>query len=317
MPAEARVAPGVHEHEPDEGGGEQNLDDCEEPEHGGQASRSPRGPRPPDLEPPAVPTCSTWSVVWSSPKRSCEHALELEADPVAVGAGLDEHVRGEGREAVGDRPDVEVVGLDDALVLDDRAADVGRRSRLGGALRGRSARTRAGATMRAANISPATKSEAIGSKRFQPVSQDENARERGADEGGEVGGDVQVRAADVQALPSRARQEREHGEVDRDADDRDDGDDARPRPRAGRPAAGSPRRRSRRRRRASVMPFACAARISARAKPNVQRPRAGERRGPGGEERQAERGGIGEHVAGVGKQGERARRRSRGRPRRP
>jgi hypothetical protein len=38
--AEAGVAARMHEHEADEGGGEQNLDDCEEPEHESQASRS-------------------------------------------------------------------------------------------------------------------------------------------------------------------------------------------------------------------------------------------------------------------------------------
>jgi hypothetical protein len=43
---------------------------------------------------------------------------------VAVGPGLDEHVRGESREAVGDSPHVEVVGLDHTFVLDQAAADV-------------------------------------------------------------------------------------------------------------------------------------------------------------------------------------------------
>ena len=52
------------------------------------------------------------------------------------------------------------------------------------------------------------------------------------------------------------------------------------------------------------MPFAWAARISARAKPNVQRPRAG-RAAAHGEEREAERDRVGEHVPGVGEERER------------
>ena len=63
------------------------------------------------------------------PEALREHALQLEANPVAVRARLDEDVRGKRREAVGHRPNVQVVRLDDPVVLNDRAADLGRRSR--------------------------------------------------------------------------------------------------------------------------------------------------------------------------------------------
>ena len=55
-----------------------------------------------------------------------------------------------------------------------------------------------------------------------------------------------------------------------------------------------------------MIPFACAARISARPKPNVHWPRAGRVARRRRNERCAERGGVGEHVTRVGEQGERA-----------
>ncbi len=54
------------------------------------------------------------------------------------------------------------------------------------------------------------------------------------------------------------------------------------------------------------MPFAWAARISTRPKPNVQIPLARRRGDPRGDEGAGERGGVGEHVAGVGEKRERA-----------
>ena len=54
-----------------------------------------------------------------------EH-LELAADRMAIGAGGDEHVRGERREAGGDRPEVQVVHADDTLRGGHRRADLAR-----------------------------------------------------------------------------------------------------------------------------------------------------------------------------------------------
>ena len=57
----------------------------------------------------------------------------------------------------------------------------------------------------------------------------------------------------------------------------------------------------------SVTPLACAERISSRRKPNVSAP-AGRARGQAQrEQREAERAGVGEHVAGVGEQRQRVR----------
>ena len=57
----------------------------------------------------------------------------------------------------------------------------------------------------------------------------------------------------------------------------------------------------------SEMPLICAERISARPSPNVKMP-AGRARGePRGDERERQRGGVGEHVRGVGEQRQRAR----------
>src|SRR5688572_1559783 len=52
-----------------------------------------------------------------------QDALELAADRVAVGAGLDEYVRRQRGEPGRDRPDVEVVHVDDALGAAERLAD--------------------------------------------------------------------------------------------------------------------------------------------------------------------------------------------------
>ena len=84
-----------------------------------------------------------------------------------------------------------------------------------------------------------------GRTRSQPVSSTISARDRSADEREQVGGDVQERTADVQAVAARPRQQRGRDEVD--------GDPPRARRRArcrrgrrpAKPAGGSRRRRSR------------------------------------------------------------------------
>ena len=53
-----------------------------------------------------------------------EDALDPAADGMAVGARIDQHVRGESRKAGRDRPDMEVVHLDDARHAEDRVAHV-------------------------------------------------------------------------------------------------------------------------------------------------------------------------------------------------
>ena len=58
------------------------------------------------------------------PEPLVERELERAADPVAVLAAADEHVRREGREAGADLPDMEVVDAVDARMLEDRLGDV-------------------------------------------------------------------------------------------------------------------------------------------------------------------------------------------------
>ena len=141
--AEAGVAARVHEHEADEAGGEQNLDDGEEPERMA-ASRSPltstpqsRARAPWRRAPPAA-SCGR--------SRSARAGgLELEPDPVAVGARAARECAGR-REAVRDRPHVEV-GRDDsgwAAIAGPTSAGGAESARP----RGRCDRTRAGATTR-------------------------------------------------------------------------------------------------------------------------------------------------------------------------
>ena len=58
-----------------------------------------------------------------------------------------------------------------------------------------------------------------------PGHEDERAGDGRSDERGQVGGDVQERAAHVQALAARTREQRRRGQVDGDPDERDDQDD--------------------------------------------------------------------------------------------
>ena len=101
------------------------------------------------------------------PEPLVEERLELEPDSVTVRPGLDEDVCRESRKAVGDRPDVEVVRLDDPGCR-DRRPNLGRRADSGAPSRKIRPDSRR-SDHAAANMSAATSSEAIGSSRFQPV----------------------------------------------------------------------------------------------------------------------------------------------------
>ena len=141
--------------------------------------------------------------------------------------------------------------------------------------RGRSASSRGAARTPPRTSARRRAGRRSGRARSQPVSEDQRPGDRGADEREQVGGDVQERAADVQALPARAREEPGRDQVD---------DDRRParrpaRRRRGRrpakPDGGSRRTRSRCPRARAASPFAWAERISSRRKPYVHRPCAG------------------------------------------
>ena len=82
------------------------------------------------------------------PELVVEQPLELAAPAVAVLAGPDEDVRRERREARRDRPDVEVVHLDDARRRREPRARAPRRRSPAASTRGGSPSSRAGSTTR-------------------------------------------------------------------------------------------------------------------------------------------------------------------------
>ena len=127
-----------------------------------------------------------------------------------------------------------------------------------------------------------------------------------ADERVEVGEHVLEGALDVERRAVRRGPARQvGGDVDRDADQRDD--EHQPALDVGRvdqPLDGleaiTPARTS------SVAPLTWAERISARPRPKVNAPRGGRAASASGDQRQGDRAGVGEHVRGVGEQGQRA-----------
>ena len=145
--------------------------------------------------------------------------------------------------------------------------------------------------------------DAVGA--LEPGGQHEQAGERRAERRVEVGEHVRARALDVERAALGARQRPRRADIDAGAREADDEHDARPRRRAGRPSrwtasiAITPASTS------SAAPLTCAERISARPSPNVKRPAGGRAASRGGDQRERDRAGVGEHVRGVGEQRER------------
>ena len=143
---------------------------------------------------------------------------------MAVGIGRDEHVRREGREAARDRPDVQIVDADDVAVVGHRARDGGGIDALrrcfqedaAGVAEERPAR----AKEERCHEEPGDRVEAVPAGR-----EHERARNCGAGERREIGGDVEKCAAHVQALAVTTGEDGSRDEVHRDADERDDEDD--------------------------------------------------------------------------------------------
>ena len=153
-----------------------------------------------------------------------EQGLDAAANGMAVGAGVDEHMRRERREAARHRPDVEIVRLDHLRHRDDRAADVGGVDLLRRHLQEDPGRVAQQAVARPeherGHDEAGDRVGAIPARR-----QDDAARDRRPDECDEVRRDVQERAPHVEAVSTRARQEQRGAEIDRDADERDHKDD--------------------------------------------------------------------------------------------
>ena len=231
--------------------------------------------------------------------------FEAAAGGVAVGAGLDEDVGGERRETARDRPDVEVMHLDDAALVDERLPD-----RLGVDVVRCALEEDHGRLAQELRARPQHETgDEEARHRVEPIpagGEDDPAGERRPREGRWVGDDVEERAAHVEALPTGAREHQAGHDVDEAAGQSDDEDQ----PAAhlarvdqavdGRP--DDPDREEAERQPVYLRGEDLEPRVAVRPAPGCRA-----RGHAGGEQREAERGGVGEHVAGVGKQRERVR----------
>ena len=142
--------------------------------------------------------CSTWSVVCSIPNRSCRTASSSRRMPVAVLAAADEHVRRQGGEARADLPDVQVVDVGDAPWDAHRGGDLVGGEALRRRLEQDAPATRGGAASAAAEhrARDGERGDRIGP--LEARRPDDDAGDRGAGEGVEIGQQVAVAALDVQ-----------------------------------------------------------------------------------------------------------------------
>ena len=133
-----------------------------------------------------------------------EHRRELAARLVAVALRPHQHVRGQRREAAADRPDVQIVHLDDVRNGEHRFGDLVRRR-----LPRRDLQQHSGGLPQQDRARPEDQTrDGEARERIEPVpagDEDQGAGDRRAGERCDVGRDVQESAADVQALPTRRR----------------------------------------------------------------------------------------------------------------
>ena len=154
-----------------------------------------------------------------------EQALEPPASVVTVDARTDEHVRRQRGEAARHGPHVEVVHLGDVGIGGESARDVVGIDPCRRGLKEDPARL---ANQRPARAHHQRRDEQAGDRveAAPPGEEHECAGERGANERGEIGGHVQVRALYVEARPVGAREHERRREIHCDADERDDEHDA-------------------------------------------------------------------------------------------
>ena len=232
-----------------------------------------------------------------------QEPLEVAPDPVAVAARDDEHVRGQGGKARGDRPDVQVVHLDDALGPRQREPHL-LRVDPGGRLLEQDPHRVAEDPPRAGEHERADRERGEWVGVLPAGDHDDQARHDHAGRSEQVGEDVEERGLHVQVLRSRAREDPRRGNVDHRAGDADHehpaardlgrvvepperGDDDPDRDGDERGAVDE---------RGEDLGAA-----GAEAPPRRRRPG----RQPGRQEREAEGGGVREHVRSVGEHGER------------
>ena len=232
-----------------------------------------------------------------------EQLRQLEPGAVAVGVRLDDDVGGEGRELGGDLPDVQVVDLDDAGLLGHPPADpVGVE-----ALRRGLEEDPAGVAQQAVGGAQHQSGDQQRGDRVGPVEageQDDRGGDRGADEGVEVGEQVLEAALDVEALAVGAGEDRGGGEVDDDPGQGDGEDEAAVDAGRVEEAADALERDQRRQHQQGdavdlggedLDPF----------EPEGHRAAGGALAEADRDQREGDRGGVGEHVGGVGEQRQR------------
>ena len=243
------------------------------------------------------------SVVWRS-RSVLEQMLEPASRLVAVDARRHENVRGECREAARHRPDVEVVHLFDLRVGDEGARDVvgidsGRRG-----LEEDAARL---ADQRPARADHQHRYEQRSNRIEAVPAGDENqhARDRGADERHEIRCDVQEGALHVEAGAVSTGKHDRGGEVDGHPDECDDDDDAgvdaRRIDQAPHRGIDDPQSEQQ-----EQDPVRLRGKDLRAAEAERPLPACGTGCEPRGDERRREGCRIGEHVAGIPEQGERA-----------
>jgi len=226
-----------------------------------------------------------------------QHRLHLAPRVVAVAVAAHEHVRRERREAAGDFPYVQVVNLDDAGLADERRADRLRIEAFGRGLE-------EDPPGRAHEREPRARHQRGDQQRDDRVGalearqQDHGGGDRGADEPVQVGQQVLKGALDVEALAVGPRERPRRGEVDEHADERDGEDQPASHDRRVEQAADALIRDERRQ---DQQRHAVGLRREDLHAPQAEGhgPLGRSRGKPDGDQREADRRGVGEHVPGV------------------
>ena len=229
---------------------------------------------------------------------------ELAPVGLGVAAGAHRHVGRDRGEARGDLPDVQVVHLDHVVLRGERAADLVRVEVARGGLEQDPAGVAQQPVARAEHQrGHHQRGDAVRAR--EAGEQDHGAGDRRGDEGEQVGEHVLEGALDVEAAAVGAGEDQRGGQVHGDAQRA-----RRPARRAPSTSGGSTSRRipsttmthGQRHQRGAV--HLGGEDLGA---PEAEREAAAGRapREPGGEQRERDRAGVGEHVGGVGEQRER------------
>ena len=239
-------------------------------------------------------------------KLLLEEPLEVEPDRVAVVPGMDEHVGRQRRETRRELPDVEVVDVDDVRMGGERAADLLGIEVGGGRLEQHASRLAEQADARI-DHEPGNHERGDGVRALEPGGDDHDAGDQRADERVEIGEDVAEARLDVEASTARRARAARSPPRFTTMPAAAVAMTASPCTVGGVASRSTASKTSTAARTSSVAPLISAASTSARLRPKVSPPFGGRLREPERHERHAEGCDVGEHVAGVGEQRERAR----------